>query len=329
MVTTLDEQFRDAHVRIGIERANAIAAHLEVRAELEADSKLREWGVDTILIGSYARKTSIHPCHDVDVFVKLPGCPPDTTPEQVFTEVQRVLVAAYGERAKEQRRSMKVEGFADDLSVDAVPAVLSGNPWKIPQTDRAQVGGRWVKDRWEETNPERLSQLTDEQQSRSTAIDGERSYRRTVRLIRQTREAHLGEVKPGGLYFELLTFWAFAGGVSAPAYGQQLADVLEAIANQLESGLDLIDPGLNEPYAPAPDPMARTNAAVVFRGLARGARGALDLDDCAAAVVWRRILGSNDRGPCFPIPRGCSESGQRITAMPQSDRGPRDARPFA
>jgi tRNA nucleotidyltransferase (CCA-adding enzyme) len=94
MTTPLPEQFDDALDRIGITRTAAIAAHAEVRTRLEVDSKLREWGIDTILIGSYARRTSIHPCHDVDVFVKLTACQ-ETNPEAVFSEVQRVLVTAY------------------------------------------------------------------------------------------------------------------------------------------------------------------------------------------------------------------------------------------
>ena len=125
MTTSLPEQFTQALHRIGIERTAPMAAHAEVRAHLEADSRLRGWGVDTVLIGSYSRKTSIYPCHDVDVFVKLPTCP-ETDPEIVFTEVQRVLFARYGSRAREQRRSMGVDGFPEDLSVDVVPALPDG-----------------------------------------------------------------------------------------------------------------------------------------------------------------------------------------------------------
>lgn len=329
MVTTLASEFRQAHIRIAIERTHAIAAHLDVRAKLETDRKLVEWGVDTVLIGSYARKVSIFPCHDVDVFVKLPECPVELSPEAVFTEVQRVLVDAYGDRATEQRRSMKVDGFPDELSVDAVPAVKDGLQWKIPQTDRQMVGGRWVKDRWEPTNPERLSELTDERQAASSVIDGDASYRRTIRLVRQIREHHLAHAKPGGLYVELLTYWAFNGGVSGESYAELLAQTLAVIAAQLSAGVVVIEPGMNQPYDPAPEPEALAEAGRLFSRLANDARRALELEECPAAAIWRNILGENPRGRCFPLPPGCAESGEKIVALPHKDRGPDVARPFA
>lgn len=331
MVTTLPTQWEQTHARIGIERANAIKAHLEVRAALELDPKLREWAVDTILIGSYKRGTAIYPCKDVDVFVKLPKAPADATPEAVFTEVQRVLVAHFGKRATEQRRSMKVSGFADDLSVDAVPAVPDGTRWKIPQTDSKQVGERWVKDRWETTDPERLTELTDEVQRASAIISGQPSHLRTVRLIKQMRDTHIGRgEKPGGLYFELLTYWAFRDGATAESYAELLVPVLDSITMRLASGVTVTEPAMDQPYAPTPDPAALANAGAVFDRLAADARRALALDECAAAVVWRKMLGENDKvGWCFPLPPGCTETGARIAPLANKDRGSNDDRPFA
>jgi Second Messenger Oligonucleotide or Dinucleotide Synthetase domain len=329
MTAQLPDQFKQTLTRIGIERVAAMAAHAEVRVHLETDPKLLSWGVDTILIGSYGRKTSIYPCHDVDVFVELPGCP-ETNPETAFSEVQRVLVATYGDRAKEQRRSMTVEGFKDDLSVDAVPAVPEGDHWKIPQTDAKPVGEWWVKDRWEETNPERLAELTQALQRNGPKVDGEGAYIRVVRLIRQIRETNLGEAKPGGLYFELLTYSGFVGGVTGEGYAELLAATLEAIARQLESGTVVIEPGMNQPYSPPPDPAAIRAAATTFRRLSSDAARALTLDDCPAALVWRTMFGQNDRGWCFPLPPGCDEIGRKQTPISATpDRGTDAARPFA
>ncbi|HEY8869594.1 MAG TPA: nucleotidyltransferase [Candidatus Limnocylindrales bacterium] len=332
MVTTLEAQFREAHIRIGIERANAIKAHTEVRLKLETDAKLVEWGVDTILIGSYRRKTAIYPCHDVDVFVKLPRCPATLTPEEVFTEVQRVLVAAYGkDRATEQRRSMKITGFGGGLSVDVVPAVPDGTRWKIPQTDRSVTTRPVRKDRWETTNPEHLTVLSEAKQASSTVIDDQPSYLRTVRLVKQIRDTHVGDSKPGGLYFELLTYWSFDEGRKVDSFAERLALVLDGIATHLESGVVVTEPGMNQPYDPAPDPALVASAGSTFRQLATDAQRALAVDDCAAAVVWRRIIGRNDKAPsgCFPIPPGCSETGGRITPLVNKDRGVDGDRPFA
>jgi hypothetical protein len=52
----LPQQFSDAvrNVRVSDEKlARTIDAHSEVRSILESDSELCEWGIDTILIGSY------------------------------------------------------------------------------------------------------------------------------------------------------------------------------------------------------------------------------------------------------------------------------------
>ena len=70
-MTTLSNQFKQAITNIGAKRARAIKAHTEIRALLETDPYLRNLGVDTVLIGSYARRTGIFPGRDVDVFVKL------------------------------------------------------------------------------------------------------------------------------------------------------------------------------------------------------------------------------------------------------------------
>lgn len=331
MVTTLPTQWEQTHGRIGIERTNAIQAHLQVRAVLERDTRLQDWSVDTVLIGSYKRKTAIYPVHDVDVFVKLPGAPVAATPEQIFSEIQRVLVNHYGERATEQRRSMKVSGFAGGLTVDAVPAVPEGHVWKIPQTAAEPTGDSWVKDRWEETDPEHLTELTDNVQAASSEIAGQRSYLRTVRIIKQIRDTHIGaDEKPGGLYFELLTYWAFGAGVSAPSYAELLAPVLSSISGQLASGSPLIEPGMGRPYDPAPSATSLARAAGLVARLAVDASRALGLDDCEAAVVWRRMLGENEKvGWCFPLPPGCSESGTRISPLVNRDRGSNTDRGFA
>lgn len=60
----LGDQFEDAVSNVSIsgeKRQRAIAAHTEVRELLETDSGLKEWGIDTILIGSYARETGRYP----------------------------------------------------------------------------------------------------------------------------------------------------------------------------------------------------------------------------------------------------------------------------
>ncbi len=71
---TLNEQFAQAVRNVtvsGNKRDRAIAAHTEVRELLEADTELADWGIETLLIGSYARQTARYPGKDVDVFLRL------------------------------------------------------------------------------------------------------------------------------------------------------------------------------------------------------------------------------------------------------------------
>ena len=105
------------------DKENAPLVHADVREILEADTKLRELGIDTVLIGSYKRQVSIRRMHDVDVFSKLTGADDSLNPSAVLTMFEKILVAKYGSRrVARQRRSLQVD-FPDlDLYVDAVPA---------------------------------------------------------------------------------------------------------------------------------------------------------------------------------------------------------------
>jgi hypothetical protein len=69
----LNDEFQTTHQRVSLgDRALvAIAAQVEVRSILRADGQLRRHGLNDVLIGSYARRVSIWPGKDVDVFGRL------------------------------------------------------------------------------------------------------------------------------------------------------------------------------------------------------------------------------------------------------------------
>lgn len=334
-VHTLTAQFDGALGLINISperRQFAIEAHEEIRDLLETDPTLRAWGISTVLIGSYARQTAIHPGKDVDVFARLTRLNVNSTsPSEIYEHVRNLLVAHYGSRAEPQNRSVKVsfdrDGF--EFSVDAVPAVRMGERWAIPRHDV----DLWddPHERWVETDPEQLGELTTEQ-NETVLIDGQGAYVPTVKLMRQTRCQHLADLKPGGFYFELMTYWAFdAGDVAGVSFAEVFAASLKAVAAQLESGLPLFDPVLGREYRPAPDPDARAHAASVFVGLAQRAAAALQAPSrCEAAKLWREILGCNCEGECFPLPEGCDEYGQALPVTSVgSSRGSREPGSFA
>ncbi len=187
----LPAQFTDAKSNIEpkpADVANAIRAHEQVRDALETSDELKAMGVDTVLIGSYARHVSIHRMKDVDVFSKLPDAD-DVDPGELLDLVAAVLADVFdADDVERQDRSIKVDFPDYDLSVDAVPARPCGNHWEIPDRE----GG------WEETDPLKLAELT----SQMNAANDEQ-YVPTVKLIRQARRANLDDTPPGGLYLEM------------------------------------------------------------------------------------------------------------------------------
>ena len=210
-MSNLRSQFEKALNNIeinGQKRKRAIDAHTEIRELLQQDQHLKQWGVEPLLIGSYGRDTGIYPGKDVDVFLRFTRLDTRASPRTVFEAVWRVIVRKYGHygqvggRAQQQARSVKVL-FPDrdrisggDFSVDAVPAVRHGDLWAIPTKDQNQ----WVESerRWVTTGAERFGEVsTDLNQSASTVGDRP-AYKPIVKLVRQTRETHLGDERPGG-----------------------------------------------------------------------------------------------------------------------------------
>jgi Second Messenger Oligonucleotide or Dinucleotide Synthetase domain len=334
----LEEQFDGAPAKIevsGPKRDRAIEAHEEMRGVLEADPKLQEWGIETVLIGSYARHTGIYPGKDVDVFVKLTKLTTESTqPAAVYNRVRDVLVDQYGDRAKPQARSIKVvfvfDYDGDGFAVDAVPAVRMGARWGIPRRKTELWESPDVAERWVETDPEKLAELTTKR-NKSPKVGNQGAYVPTVKLVRQTRRHHLLDQKPGGLYFEILTFWAFqSGAITGDCYAEILAQTLRAVATQLGTGGATTDPVLERPYEPEPERDDLENAAETFDELAAKAEEALRADKCKAAALWRDIFGKNGRGWVFGLPAGCDEQGNKVpVAAAVAARGSREASPFA
>lgn len=328
MQTTLPSQFSGALTRIQADPKPAIKAQTEVRQVLELNNRLREWGVDTILIGSYSRDTGIYPGKDVDIFTKLTKLQAAaTSPEDAYELVRDVLVGEYGQRATPQPRSIKIS-FPDGFCADVVPAVRWGTNWAIPTRDPRL----WAdpKQRWTVTNPERLGLLVT-QRNLAPNVNGQGAFVPVVKLVRQTREHHLGNRKPGGLYMEMAAYWAFQRTISfGSSFAEIFASTLTSVAEQLATGVVVNDPALDTPYQPAPTAAELVGAGNKFRELARNASAALELEECRAAVVWRQILGKNSDGFCFPLPDGCDERGQKIAHIaPVVAAGPNEARPFA
>ena len=298
----LPDQFTDAKKNVeprAQDVDNASRAHEKVRAALEASDDLRDAGIDTVLIGSYARHVSIHRMRDVDVLSKLPDLDGDD-PDALLDTFEEVLFDEFGkERVERQDRSIKVDFPDYDLAVDAVPARSCHDHWEIPDGS----GG------WQETNPLKLASLTSDMNA-----DHDEYYVPTVKLIRQVRRAQLGDTQPGGLYLEVATYHAFDAGFDADGTAEYFTAALEGVADVLDAAAGN---GLDDPTLPGHKIATRASdeelrdAAGLFAGLASDASEALDSDDaCPAAKTFRDMLGKNsDCTWVFPMPSYCNDDG--------------------
>ncbi|MDE0161788.1 MAG: nucleotidyltransferase [Acidimicrobiaceae bacterium] len=309
-VPDLNVQFERAKSNVEAaeaDKSKAAAAHSDARAHLEADSTLKAYGIDTVLIGSYKRHVAIRRVKDVDVLSKLPQLPRDVAPRQLLECFAAVLARAYGTgRVEVQRRSVKVDFPVLGLAVDAVPTrpCMSSPYIEIP--DRS--GG------WETTNPERLTELTTAMNNR---YDGE--YVPLVKLVRQARRHNLGDgQRPGGFYCEILTYHAAQAGLDTRSTATLFTSALRSIAVQLQSaaaGAAVLDPTMPGAVISinATDAQRQT-AAATFAALASKAETALQMALCPSARAFREIFGRNDDGDwVFEMPAACNEDG---TAKP-------------
>lgn len=310
----LKQQFKDAlsTMEPGDDNTNAPEAHRLVRDALEADSKLAEYGVSPVLIGSYKRSVSIKRIKDVDVFVRLPDVPSDITSKDILDRFFKVLHAEFGtdsdghRRTKRQDRSLQVSFPEYDLYVDAVPARPYGDDetWEIPQ--------KGDEDKWVRTNPEGLTSLSS---AMNAAHDG--YYVPTVKLLRQTRRAQLGKKKPGGFFIETATYQAFASGaVSGNDQAEYYASATQEVSKIIENFVTH-DIGVDDPTLPGHTIRIRATddeldaARTRFTDAATAASDALDEEDEGqAALAFQRLLGKNgDDETVFPMPPGFNEDG--------------------
>lgn len=290
------------------DKENAAEAHAEVRDVLAADDGLKKLGIDPVLIGSYARQVSIKHVKDVDVFARLAKADENLGPGAALDAFEKVLTDEYDERVERQYRSIKIDFPDFDLTVDAVPARPCGDNWEIPNKPEDAQRAQWV-----ETNPLKLNKLTTDKNS-EFLLNGGGIYVPIVKLVRQVRRAWLDD-QPGGLFFELMTYWYFENEKpSALSIAEYLTVTLEGIAAMLPTvateGLD--DPTLDGEKISTKatdDDLARAEKRI--KEAAELARKAIDdTDDCTSAVKWRTLLGvTSDGDDVFPLPTFCNPDG--------------------
>ncbi len=250
-------QFREALANIEPDADADVAKnrHAEVRAVVDGSGDLAEWSPNTILIGSYSRHVSIRRINDVDVFCRLQDVHPDQSPKDVLERFLSVLQGSFGAaRVKRQDRSIQVRFPGSDIYVDVVPARPASPHYEIPAS-MADGGG------WQTTDPLELG-------SRSTRMNTayNENYVPTVKLIRQTRRTLLSK-RPGGLFFELMTYHAFDAGLTGQNVQTLYVNAIDHLARQLAdvvSGGMVLGPALGTPLKVRVDPADFRQAADAF-----------------------------------------------------------------
>jgi hypothetical protein len=311
-VATLPSYIQEAlkNIEPGDDATNAKNAHAEVSKFLKADPWLKNLGVDPYLIGSYAREVSIRRVKDVDVFARLRKATSDLRPGQALDKMEEVLTDAFGKsRIERQHRSIKVDFPAYELSVDAVPARPCGDHWEIPNRPEHARRAQWV-----ETNPIRLGELTTEA-NKEFLLNDKGIYVPTVKLVRQIRREWVDD-QPGGLYFEILTYWAFQQTKpSENTVAEYLTTILATIADQVLP--EVVKHGLDDPTMPDKKITTKATDEQLLAALDRTreaaalARQALDDgDDCRAALAWQQLFGKTTEDEVvFPMPSYCNTDG--------------------
>ena len=314
-MAVLSKQFKDALSMIepGDDAGHAADSHAGVRDVLGAEKELVDWGLHTILIGSYKREVSIRRVKDVDVFCELPNLPDDQDPQELLDKFSAVLRKSYGDdRVSKNDRSVKVEFPEFDMHVDVVPARVCDDAWEIPDKD----GG------WEKTDPIRFGELTT---ARNTDHGGD--YVPTIKLLRQTRRAQLGDAKPGGFFVEIAAYHAFsdipkADGDDAPASSAEYYTVaLEKMAPLLRDHADGKEPLMNPAVSEQELHVRATQdeldqIADAWEQAGEDARAALSSeDDQAAARVFKHLLGTNSDGDeVFAVPAPSTSAAAATSA---------------
>lgn len=333
----LPRQFRAMHSNIALaDRALiAIAAHVEVRSVLHNSDALIAHQLEDVLIGSYARKVSIWPGKDVDVFGRLMSeTVRSMTPDEAYalfeaalktfddqgrltlqprslnvsfgpdrTPSPRYIRTAAAEYQWDESRVSNVIANLDrigfEFSVDVVPAVRWGEHYGIPQVARPEPwADRRRTGQWRRTNPVQLIEETRER-NRDLTVAGVGAFVPTVKTLKQVKAHHLAGVKPSFLYYEFALHEGFAeGAITGDSWADITASALAFLTDRL-GRIDtqpVCDPVLQEPYEPAPTPEQAEEARSVLGGLARRARWAVTTQQrCQAAIEWRHIFGGNAR----------------------------------
>ncbi|HEY0132970.1 MAG TPA: CBASS oligonucleotide cyclase [Nannocystis sp.] len=199
------------------ERDNASNQHIYLREQLQQKMAVQ----DNFLSGSYARHTAVRPLNDIDVFLVLKPTgtlSSATPPDQVLTEVKRVLETIYsGKTARTQARSVNIEFSGTGIAYDVVPAFSSDDDtYTIPDAEAS----RWIR-----TNPRIHAAMSTEA--------NERAGKKLKPLLKAVKQANQRRANPARSFHLEVLAWEVLD-YDPGSYIDGLVTLLEGIAARVQ-----------------------------------------------------------------------------------------------
>lgn len=357
-MATMDRLFTDYLKSImPYDRAvkRAIAAHTDLRKDLEADPILGSYIPRTLLSGSYGRDTATHGIKDVDIIIQLTLTIADIqrmkrqseTEQAYLLRVTREAIERTGRPAKTKpaRRSINVElpeeinEIGEDLpalTLDIVPVLIPYDKTKDPM----RIADRDLK-QWFDTYPN--SQLDDSETRNgdSTKIDGYYSYKSLVKMFKAWKKVHFHQNKtPKGFILECMV--AKYHNPKAEHWIDAVLDFLQNVCNEWPNpdGL-LVIPEIhdisNQNWRTIPIAKKVEDAKRVLNKFhwslsqVKLAKEMASTDLYEAAKILQSVFGSDDSMDlCFPLPEKDEDKKGRTEPVKEkgSQHNIREAYPF-
>ncbi len=298
---TVEEAFRKFKSKLELnerEQQNASRRHTEVREHIRSKFAIER----DFLTGSYKRHTKTKPLKDIDIFFVMAERERkkyrEKSPQVILDDVCSALVEKYRKEAvRKQGRSVNVDfGVVVDpddntdyrvLSVDVVPAFVSGDDYEIPNADT---------DRWMKTNPEIHAE-----KARAAHHAFSNEWKGMVRMAKYwNNNAKHGKDKPikPSFLIEVMALECLHGGWQG-RFDYEVQAFFSSLADRVFN--DWPDPaGLGLPVSDGMDAQRKARAKELLQAASREASNAIHLarkgQNGEALKAWRQLFG-----PKFPL----------------------------
>ncbi|MBD3216409.1 MAG: hypothetical protein GF311_27600 [Candidatus Lokiarchaeota archaeon] len=328
-MTTLDYLFTEFLGMIQPNEAavdRAVAAHQDLRKDLEQDDTYGPYVERTLLSGSYGRNTAIKGIKDVDIIIQTTYTQgyldenkrdSETAQEYLLRLTQEALKRT-GRVAKTRKRRRSVyvhlpeeindmEETLPELTLDIVPVLIQSDKDLDPMTIADKDLGQWC-----ETYPVTQLQDSRDRNKSSNRIGDRHMYKPLVKMFKAWKLAHFQSTKtPQGFVLECLT--AKYHNPNAEHWVDAVRDLFRAISDEWPIPDDLGEipnvPDISN-ASPFQIPIAKklTGARKVIRRihddleLLEQAIEEAESDLEMAADTLQRVFGQDCEIVCFPEP---------------------------